>query len=167
MASDTVWPRIVDELLKQFVRPNLIQPTFLLDYPVELSPLAKRKPDDPTHVERFQLYIGGGEIANAFTELNDPLDQLSRFVEQQRDREAGDEEAMPIDEDYVNALMYGMPPTGGIGIGIDRLTMLLTDQSNIRDVMLFPAMRALPRASQGPNVQRGYHRLIQGIGRGV
>ena len=144
VASDTVWPRIVDELLKQFVRPNLIQPTFLLDYPVELSPLAKRKPDDPTHVERFQLYIGGGEIANAFTELNDPLDQLARFVEQQRDREAGDEEAMPIDEDYVNALMYGMPPTGGIGIGIDRLTMLLTDQSNIRDVILFPAMRALP-----------------------
>ena len=148
VASDTVWPRIVDELLKQFVRPFLIQPTFLLDYPVELSPLAKRKPDDPTHVERFQLYIGGGEIANAFTELNDPLDQLSRFVEQQRDRDAGDEEAMPIDEDYVNALMYGMPPTGGIGIGIDRLTMLLTDQSNIRDVMLFPAMRALPAASQ-------------------
>jgi lysyl-tRNA synthetase, class II len=149
VASDTVWPRIVDELLKQFVRPNLIQPTFLLDYPVELSPLAKRKPDDPTHVERFQLYIGGGEIANAFTELNDPLDQLARFVAQQRDREAGDEEAMPIDEDYVNALMYGMPPTGGIGIGIDRLTMLLTDQSNIRDVMLFPAMRALPAVSPG------------------
>jgi lysyl-tRNA synthetase, class II len=124
----------------------------LLDYPVELSPLAKRKPDDPTHVERFQLYIGGGEIANAFTELNDPLDQLSRFVEQQRDREAGDEEAMPIDEDYVNALMYGMPPTGGIGIGIDRLTMLLTDQSNIRDVMLFPAMRALP-ASRDLNAE--------------
>ena len=153
VATDTVWPRIVDELLKQFVRPNLIQPTFLLDYPVELSPLAKRKPDDPTHVERFQLYIGGGEIANAFTELNDPLDQLSRFVEQQRDRDAGDEEAMPIDEDYVNALMYGMPPTGGIGIGIDRLTMLLTDQSNIRDVMLFPAMRALPPQSQGLNVE--------------
>jgi lysyl-tRNA synthetase class 2 len=141
--SETVWPRIVDELLKQFVRPRLIQPTFLLDYPVELSPLSKRKPDDPTHVERFQLYIGGGEIANAFSELNDPLDQLARFVEQQRDREAGDEEAMPIDEDYVNALMYGMPPTGGIGIGIDRLTMLLTDQPNIRDVILFPAMRAV------------------------
>ena len=142
--SDTVWPRIVDELLKQFVRPNLIQPTFLLDYPVALSPLAKRKPDDPSHVERFQLYIGGGEIANAFTELNDPMDQLARFIDQQRDREAGDEEAMPIDEDYINALMYGMPPTGGIGIGIDRLTMLLTDQPNIRDVILFPAMRSLP-----------------------
>jgi lysyl-tRNA synthetase class 2 len=155
VASDTVWPRIVDELLKQFVRPNLIQPTFLLDYPVELSPLAKRKPDDPTHVERFQLYIGGGEIANAFTELNDPLDQLSRFVEQQRDREAGDEEAMPIDEDYVNALMYGMPPTGGIGIGIDRLTMLLADRSNIRDVMLFPAMRGLPAPSASRESEGG------------
>ena len=155
VASETVWPRIVDELLKQFVRPNLIQPTFLLDYPVELSPLAKRKPDDPAHVERFQLYIGGGEIANAFTELNDPLDQLSRFVEQQRDREAGDEEAMPIDEDYVNALMYGMPPTGGIGIGIDRLTMLLTDQTNIRDVILFPAMRALSPQSQSDDAQDG------------
>ena len=153
IASDTVWPRIVDELLKQFVRPNLIQPTFLLDYPVELSPLAKRKPDDPTHVERFQLYIGGGEIANAFSELNDPMDQLARFLGQQRDREAGDEEAMPIDEDYVNALMYGMPPTGGIGIGIDRLTMLLTDQPNIRDVILFPAMRALPKRGPGRAVE--------------
>jgi lysyl-tRNA synthetase class 2 len=145
----TVWPRIVDELLKQFVRPNLIQPTFLIDYPVELSPLAKRKPDDPTHVERFQPYIGGGEIGNAFTELNDPLDQLARFEEQQRDRAAGDEEAMPIDLDYVNALMYGMPPTGGVGIGIDRLTMLLTDQKTLRDVILFPAMRSLaPRDGQ-------------------
>jgi lysyl-tRNA synthetase class 2 len=151
--SDTVWPRIVDELLKQFVRPYLIQPTFLLDYPVELSPLAKRKPEDPTHAERFQLYIGGGELANAFTELNDPLDQLSRFLDQQRDREAGDEEAMPIDEDYVNALMYGMPPTGGIGIGIDRLTMLLADQHNIRDVILFPAMRSLPTQESG--LERG------------
>ena len=141
--TGAVWPRIVDELLKQFVRPNLIRPTFLLDYPVELSPLAKRKPDDSTHVERFQLYIGGHELANAFTELNDPLDQLARFMDQQRDREAGDEEAMPIDEDYVTALMYGMPPTGGIGIGIDRLTMFLTDQRTLRDVILFPAMRKL------------------------
>lgn len=138
-----VWPRIVDELLKQFVRPFLIQPTFLIDYPVALSPLAKRKPDDPTHVERFQPYIGGGEMGNSFTELNDPLDQLARFEEQQRDRAAGDEEAMPIDEDFVTALMYGMPPTGGVGIGIDRLTMLLTDQTTIRDVILFPAMRSL------------------------
>ncbi len=141
--TGTVWPRVVDEMLKQFVRPHQIQPIFLTDYPVELSPLAKRKPDDPTHVERFQPYIGGGEIGNAFTELNDPLDQLARFMEQQKDREAGDEEAMPIDVDFVNALMYGMPPTGGVGVGIDRLVMLLTDQSTIRDVILFPAMRRL------------------------
>jgi lysyl-tRNA synthetase class 2 len=146
--TGTVWPRVVDEMLKQFVRPNLIQPIFLIDYPVELSPLAKRKPDDPTHVERFQPYIGGGEIGNSFTELNDPLDQLDRFLEQQQDKEAGDEEAMPIDVDFINALMYGMPPTGGVGIGIDRLTMLLTDQSTIRDVILFPAMRRLPSETQ-------------------
>lgn len=142
--SGLVWPRIVDELLKQFVRPELIQPTFLVDYPVALSPLAKRKADDPTHAERFQPFIGGGEIGNGFTELNDPLDQLKRFQEQQRDREAGDEEAMPIDTDFINALMYGMPPTGGMGIGIDRLVMLLTNQDGVRDVVLFPAMRNLP-----------------------
>jgi lysyl-tRNA synthetase class 2 len=142
--TGTVWPRVVDELLKQFVRPYLIQPVFLIDYPVELSPLAKRKPDDPTHVERFQPYIGGGEIGNSFTELNDPMDQLARFLEQQKDKEAGDEEAMPVDVDFINALMYGMPPTGGVGIGIDRLVMLLTDQATIRDVILFPAMRRLP-----------------------
>ena len=145
--TGTVWPRIVDELLKQFVRPNLIQPVFLIDYPVELSPLAKRKPDDPTHVERFQPYIGGGEIGNSFTELNDPMDQLARFIEQVKDKAAGDDEAMPLDTDFVNALMYGMPPTGGVGIGIDRLAMLLADQSTVRDVILFPAMRNLPQAS--------------------
>jgi lysyl-tRNA synthetase class 2 len=117
---------------------------FLIDYPVELSPLAKRKPSDPTHVERFQPYLGGGEIGNAFTELNDPLDQYARFVEQQKDKDAGDEEAMPIDHDYINAMMYGMPPMGGVGIGIDRLAMLLADQSTLRDVILFPAMRNLP-----------------------
>ncbi|HEX5497635.1 MAG TPA: lysine--tRNA ligase [Thermomicrobiales bacterium] len=143
VAADTVWPRIVDELLKQFVRPNLIQPAFLIDYPVALSPLAKRKPGDPTHAERFQPYIGGGEIGNAFTELNDPMDQLDRFLEQARDRAAGDEEAMQLDEDFVNALMYGMPPAGGVGIGVDRVVMLFTDQPSIRDVILFPAMRTL------------------------
>ncbi len=143
----TVWPRIVDELLKQFVRPNQIQPIFLIDYPVELSPLAKRKPADPSHVERFQPYIGGAELGNSFTELNDPLDQLARFEDQQRDKDAGDEEAMPIDIDFVNALMYGMPPTGGVGIGIDRMTMLLADQDTLRDVILFPAMRNLPAAT--------------------
>ncbi len=142
-----VWPRIVDELLKQFVRPHQIQPILLIDYPVELSPLAKRKPSDPTHVERFQPYLGGAEIGNSFTELNDPLDQLARFEEQQRDKDAGDEEAMPVDIDFVTALMYGMPPTGGVGIGIDRMTMLLADQDTLRDVILFPAMRNLPAAS--------------------
>jgi len=126
------------------VRPFVIEPTILYDYPVELSPLAKRKPEDPTHAERFQIYIAGHELGNAFTELNDPMDQLNRFLDQARDRAAGDEEAMPIDLDFVNALMYGMPPTGGIGIGIDRLVMFLSDQPNIRDVILFPAMRYLP-----------------------
>jgi lysyl-tRNA synthetase class 2 len=139
-----VWPRVVDELLKQFVRPFIVEPTFLIDYPVELSPLAKRIPGDPTHVERFQLYIGGHELANAFTELNDPMDQLERFLEQVKDRAAGDLDAMPFDADFINALMYGMPPTGGVGIGIDRLTMFLTDQHTLRDVILFPAMRNLP-----------------------
>jgi lysyl-tRNA synthetase class 2 len=138
----TVWPRIVDQLLKDFVRSNLIQPTFLIDYPVELSPLAKRMVDRPHTVERFQTFIGGVELCNAYTELNDPMDQLQRFQEQAADRAAGDEDAMPIDEDYIDALMYGMPPTGGFGMGIDRLTMLLTDQQSIREVILFPVLRS-------------------------
>ena len=142
--GDTVWPKIVDELLKQFVRPNLIQPIFLYDYPVSLSPLAKRRPDDPTHAERFQPFFCGGEMGNAFTELNDPLDQLARFRAQERNREQGDDEAMPIDADYINALMFGMPPTGGVGIGIDRLVMVLTGQDTLRDVVLFPALRNMP-----------------------
>lgn len=144
VAPDTVWPRIVDELMKTFVRPNLVQPTFLIDYPVELSPLAKRSPEDPRIAERFQPFIAGFEVGNAFTELNDPMDQLARFLEQARDRAAGDEEAMPIDDDYVNALMYGMPPTGGFGLGIDRLVMLFTDRPNLREVILFPHLRAKP-----------------------
>ncbi|MDQ3524146.1 MAG: lysine--tRNA ligase, partial [Chloroflexota bacterium] len=109
--------------------------------------------DDPTHVERFQPYLGGGEIGNSFTELNDPMDQLARFEDQQKDRDAGDEEAMPIDIDYVTALMYGMPPTGGVGIGIDRLVMLLADQPTLRDVILFPAMRRLPTDDGQPGVE--------------
>lgn len=141
---DTVWPKLVDELLKAKVVPTLVQPTFLYDYPQKLSPLAKRKPGAPNTVERFQLYVAGLECANAFSELNDPMDQRDRFLEQGRNEEAGDDEAMQFDEDFINALMYGMPPTGGIGIGIDRLCMMLLDQANIRDVILFPAMRNLP-----------------------
>lgn len=151
-----VWPRIIDELMKTFVRPNLIQPTFLIDYPVALSPLAKRSPDNPNVVERFQPFIAGVEAGNAFTELNDPLDQLSRFLEQARDRDAGDEDAMPIDEDYVNALMHGMPPTGGFGLGVDRLVMLFTDQQNIREVILFPHLRSKPEGMGLANALEPY-----------
>ena len=134
------WGQLIDPVLINYVEPQLIQPTFLYDYPVEVSPLAKRKADDPDTVERFEFFIGGLELGNAFTELNDPLDQRERFLAQPLG--AGDEEAHPLDEDYVNALCYGMPPTGGFGMGIDRLTMLLTDQSSIREVILFPHLRA-------------------------
>jgi lysyl-tRNA synthetase class 2 len=139
--ADETWPQLVDELLSKHVEPTLIQPTFLMDFPVELSPLAKRHRSIEGLVERFEAYAGGMEIANAFTELNDPDDQRRRFEEQKRLAAAGDEEAQPYDEAFVQALEQGMPPTGGIGIGIDRLVMLLTGRRSIREVVLFPALR--------------------------
>ncbi|HEX6287590.1 MAG TPA: lysine--tRNA ligase [Herpetosiphonaceae bacterium] len=137
------WAKLVDELFKEYVRPKVISPHFIIDYPQPLSPLAKRKPDDPAFVERFQPLMFGAELGNAFTELNDPLDQEQRFVEQGRAYAAGDDEAMQMDMDFLNALMTGMPPTGGLGLGIDRLVMLFTGQETIREVILFPHLRRI------------------------
>jgi lysyl-tRNA synthetase, class II len=142
---EETWARLVDYLLSHFVEPTLTEPTFLMDYPVELSPLAKRHRSEEGLVERWEAFAGGMEFANAFTELNDPDDQRARFEEQKRAAAAGDDEAQPYDEDFVAALEHGMPPTGGIGIGIDRLVMLLTGRTTIREVVLFPAMRAEQR----------------------
>jgi lysyl-tRNA synthetase class 2 len=143
--AETVEPlaggRLQDEVFRVFLEPELVQPTFVLDYPKPLSPLAKEHRSDPALTERFELFIGGKELANAFSELNDPDDQRRRFEDQVRQRAAGDPEAHTFDADYIRALEYGMPPAGGVGIGVDRLLMILADQSSIRDVILFPAMR--------------------------
>lgn len=132
---------VVNEFFEQKVEDTLVQPTFIFGHPIEISPLAKKDPHDHRFSDRFELYIAGGEQANAFSELNDPIDQRERFEEQMREREAGNEEAQVIDEDFLEAMEYGMPPTGGLGIGIDRLIMLLTDSASIRDVLLFPLMK--------------------------
>jgi len=134
---------ILNSFFEKFVEDKLIQPTFILDHPVEISPLTKRKPNDPNYTERFELFMLGKEVANAYSELNDPIDQRVRFEHQEELRAHGDEEANAIDEDFIMALSYGMPPTGGLGIGIDRLVMMITGEQSIRDVILFPTMKPL------------------------
>ena len=137
------WGKQVDELFKTFAEPTLIQPTFVIDYPEEISPFAKKKPDTlrARIVERFEVFAANMELGNAFTELNDPLDQYARFMEQAEQRQAGDKEAHQVDLDFIQAMMHGMPPTGGLGVGVDRMVMLLTDQASIREVILFPQLR--------------------------
>jgi len=144
--ADETWADAVDHLLSHFVEPHLIQPTILYDYPVELSPFA-RASDEEGIVERFEYYVGGMELGNAFTEINDSEEQAARFAMQAEEGAGGNVEAEPGDPDYVEALSYGMPPTGGLGMGIDRLAMLLLGKDSIRDVILFPALRELPRSS--------------------
>ena len=134
---------ILNLFFEEFAEEHLIQPTFVMDHPIEVSPLTKKKPENPQHVERFEFFMNGWEMANAYSELNDPIDQRERFAAQEEMLAAGDEEANHTDEDFINALMVGMPPTGGIGFGIDRMVMLLTDSAAIRDVLLFPTMKTL------------------------
>ena len=139
--AQSTWGKTVDELFSKFVEPSLVQPTFIIDYPLELSPLAKRKADDPRLVERFEIFVAGMELGNAFSELNDPDDQRARFELAHRDAKAGDEEAHPMDEDYLRALEHGMPPTGGLGVGVDRVAMVLADAPSLRETILFPHLR--------------------------
>ena len=143
---------ILNLFFEEYVEEHLIQPTFVMDHPIEISPLTKKKPDAPDYVERFELFINGWEMANAYSELNDPIDQRERFAAQEEALAAGDEEANHTDEDFLNALAYGMPPTGGIGFGIDRMVMLLTDSAAIRDVLLFPTMKPLKDVNAGNDV---------------
>ena len=133
--------KLIDAIFGAYCEDKLIQPTFIIDYPVEMSPLTKRHREDPSLTERFELFVCGKELANAYSELNDPIDQLERFQEQAALKSKGDDEAMFIDYDFVRALEYGMPPTSGLGMGIDRLTMFMTGQTTIQDVLFFPQMR--------------------------
>jgi len=141
--KDATRGKLIDGLIGDFLEPNCIQPTFFYNYPRDISPLAKSKPETPAIVERFEGFVGGMELCNAFTELNDPMDQEERFLEMGRSYQEDDEERHPMDEDYLNALSYGMPPAGGFGIGVDRLVMLFTGRHSIREVILFPHLRSL------------------------
>jgi lysyl-tRNA synthetase class 2 len=135
------WAKLVDDLFSDFVEPQLQQPTFITNHPVALSPLAKKHPDDPRFVERFEVFAIGIELGNAFSELNDPIDQRGRFEDQAKDQADGDDEAQPLDEDFLVALEHGMPPTGGLGLGVDRVAMIMGGVGNIRETILFPHMR--------------------------
>ena len=134
---------ILSLIFEEYVEKHLIQPTFVMDHPIEISPLTKKKPDNPDYVERFEMFMNGWEMCNAYSELNDPIDQRERFRDQDALADAGDEEANHTDEDFLNALEIGMPPTGGIGYGIDRMVMLFSDSAAIRDVLLFPTMKSI------------------------